>query len=327
MSFRGAIAAVVAMLLAPVAALAQGNVANVNLGTIVGANLRNNADGVLGMLGYSVLPGAAASSLQIIKGSTDNPGLSMGQFGSGFTVDDRFPLYLEGYLGYSRYDPGFVFQDPANRVRFLLPSNWNSVAANGGIGWDFALSDHWVLRPIATVMVGAVASDVTLASSYIAYKTNLSLKFLRNGYLYAAGAGGSLVLAYYIQRDAYDFDLELRSTNNYLTSWGGTSTAVRGQASSIATSIWTRLRWPTGFELFHGPLRYVVQLEQSTFYGDQARSLGFSELNSIGGGLEVDPSAYKLGAMGLYTQRVRIIGSYFFGAHVSGWSTGIGISF
>jgi len=315
------------MLLAPVPALAQVSLANVNLGTIVGANLRNNADGVLGMLGYSVMPGAAASSLQITKGATSDPGLSMGQFGSGFTVDDSFPLYLEGYLGYSRYDPGFVFQDTATRVSFRLPSHWNSVAANGGIGWDFALSDHWVLRPIATVMLGAVASDATLAAAYLAYKSNVSLKFLRNGALYAAGAGGSLVLAYYIRREAYDFDLELRSTNNYLTSWDGTSTAVRGQASSVATSVWTRLRWPTGFELFHGPLRYVVQVQQSSFYGDQARSLGFSQLFSVGAGLEVDPSAYKLGAMGLYTQRVRVIGSYFFGPHVSGWSTGIGISF
>jgi hypothetical protein len=63
--------------------------------------LRDNADGVLGLLGWSVIPGSAASSIQINRGSTGNPSINLGQLGSGFTFSDSFPLYLEDYLGYA----------------------------------------------------------------------------------------------------------------------------------------------------------------------------------------------------------------------------------
>lgn len=311
-------------------ALAQGALSNVNLGSILGSGLRRNADGVLGMLGYSVMPGAAASSLQISHAETSNPGLIMGQFGSGFTVSDSFPLYLEGYLGYSRYSPGFVFQDNVGRITARLPVDWNSVAATGGIGWDFKLSDHWVLRPIIDVTAGYVASDLTLAGAAISKHFNrdsLALRFLRNGTLNAAGAGASLVLAYYIKREAYEFDLELRSTNNYLTSYGGTSRAVRGEANAISAAIWARLRWPTGFTMLRRPVRYVLETQHSLSFGDQAKSLGFDRLSRVGGGLETDTGALNLGAFGMYAQRIRVTGSYIFGPNVSGWSSGIGISF
>jgi hypothetical protein len=328
MRWRAAFVAVGLMSASP--ALAQGALSNVNLGNILGSSLRRNADGVLGMLGYSVMPGAAASSLQISHAATSDPGLIMGQYGSGFTVSDSFPLYLEGYLGYSRYSPGFVFQDDVGRITARLPVDWDSVAATGGIGWDFKLSDHWVLRPIVDVTAGFVASDLTLAGAAIAShfdRNNLALKFLRNGTLNAAGAGASLVLAYYIKREAYEFDLELRSTNNYLTSYGGTSRAARGEANSISTAIWARLRWPTGFTMLRRPVRYVLETQHSLSFGDQAKALGFNHLSRIGAGLETDTGALKLGAFGMYAQRIRITGSYIFGPNVSGWSTGIGISF
>jgi hypothetical protein len=311
-------------------AMAQGVLSGVNVNPIFGSSIRRNADGVLAMMGYSVIPGAAASSLQISKAATSNPGLTMGQFGSGFTVADSFPLYLEGYVGYSRYSPGFVFQDSVSRVTARLPVDWNSLAASGGIGWDFKISDHWVLRPVVNVTAGLVASDLTLAGVAVAShfdQRNLVLKFLRRGTLNAAGAGASLVLAYYIKREAYDFDLEVRSTNNYLTSFGNTSQAVRGEATSISTAVWARLRWPTGFTMLRRPVRYVLETQHSLSFGDQAKALGFDRLSRIGGGLETDTGALNLGAAGLYMQRFRITGSYIFGPNVSGWSAGIGVSF
>ena len=72
---------------------------------IPGYSLQQAADGVLGLLGYNVIPDVTASSLSISRGGQTDTGLQTTQFGLGFTVDPDFPLYLEGFLGYSRYDP------------------------------------------------------------------------------------------------------------------------------------------------------------------------------------------------------------------------------
>jgi hypothetical protein len=55
------VALLVACLLSPSVAAAQAPASSVNLGDLVGATLRDNADGVLRMLSYSTTPGAAAS--------------------------------------------------------------------------------------------------------------------------------------------------------------------------------------------------------------------------------------------------------------------------
>jgi hypothetical protein len=319
-----ATAAAMFMLGAPATALAQSP-ARVDVGGVVGARLQGLANGVLGMLGYSVAPGVAASSIQINRGTTGNPSLTMGQIGSGFTIDPSFPLYMEGYLGYSRYDPKFVFSDGSDERQ--LPTRWNSVAATIGLGWDFQLNEHWVLRPIINGMMGYVASDATLVGLLLEHKTNADLQFLTRGHLNAVGIGGSLVLAYYLHREAYEFDMELRSTNLYLTSFGDTAQTVRGEATAISTSLWTRLRWPTGVEVFRRPLRWVVEGTHSELYGGEWRALGFNRLTSIGGGLEVDLGGLHIGALGLEVQRIRVTGKYFFGPQVSGAAAGIGISF
>jgi hypothetical protein len=249
----------------------------------------------------------------------------MGQIGSGFTVDPSFPLYLEGYLGYSRYDPKFVFSDGVEERS--LPTRWDSVSGTAGVGWDFNLTQHLVLRPIINATMGYVASDATLLGFLINHKTNVDLAFLRRGHLNAVGGGGSLVLGYYLHREAYELDTELRLTHIYLTSFGDTARAVQGQANSLSTSLWGRLRWPTGFELFERPVRYVVEGTHSELFGEYPHALGFNRLTSVGGGLEVDVGGLQIGALGLQMQRVRVTGNYFFGPHVSGASIGLGIGF
>ena len=85
---------------------------------IPGYSLQQTANGVLGLLGYNVVPDVTASSLTISRGGQEDTGLQTTQFGLGFTVDQDFPLYLEGFLGYSRYDPRFVFSDGAEHQPF-----------------------------------------------------------------------------------------------------------------------------------------------------------------------------------------------------------------
>jgi hypothetical protein len=142
---------------------------------------------VLGVPGYSVAPGIGTSSFQINRASTGSPGLILGQFGSGGTMSDSFALYLEGYIGYARYDPEFLFSEGQQERR--LPTRWNSLAGMAGIGWDFHLSEHWVLRPIVNGMVGYVASDANLFGLHLNFKTDTDLRFLSYGHLDSAGAG------------------------------------------------------------------------------------------------------------------------------------------
>jgi hypothetical protein len=298
--------------------------ARANAGGVVGVRLQNAANGILGMLSYTIVPGAAASSLQLNRNSTGKPNLTMGQIGSGFTIDPSFPLYMEGYLGYARYDPKFVFSDGEGERS--LPTRWNSIVGMVGIGWDFQLNEHWVLRPIISGNLGYVASDAELTGFLLQRRTNIELKFLERGHLNAIGAGGSLVLGYYIAREAYEFDMELRSTSLFLTSFGDTAQAVRGRANSLSASLWTRLRWPTGYEIFGRPLRYVVEGTHSELFADQARALGFNRITSVGGGLEVDVGGLRIGAFGLEAQRLRVTGNFFFGPGVSGASIQLGIS-
>jgi hypothetical protein len=145
--------------------------------------------------------------------------------------------------------------------------------------------------------------------------------------LNAAGGGGSLVLAYYLKRPDYELDFEARSTNAYLQTFGGTSAAVRGSAVSNAMSTWARLRWPAGVDMLGRPLRYVIDQQNSWFFDESAKSLGFAALHSIGGGLELDTGAHEIGAFGFNVQRLRVVARYFFGPHVSGYSVGLGVSF
>jgi hypothetical protein len=50
-------------------------------------------------------------------------------------VSKSFPLYLEGTLGYLRYDPDFIAT--SGEQEQSIPVKWNSFAATGGFGWDF----------------------------------------------------------------------------------------------------------------------------------------------------------------------------------------------
>ena len=72
-----------------------------------GQRIKQRADAVLTLMSYMIVPDITASDLNIGSGSDDKTELSITQFGGGATMGDTFPLYLEGAMGYSRYDPQF----------------------------------------------------------------------------------------------------------------------------------------------------------------------------------------------------------------------------
>ena len=291
---------------------------------IPGYNLQQTANGVLGLLGYNVVPDVTASSLSISRGGQEDTGLQTTQFGLGFTVDPDFPLYLEGFLGYSRYDPRFVFSE--GEKKSYLPTRWNNFSGTVGVGWDFPIIEGLVFRPILNAALGHVESDVSLIGRLLELKYNRELAFLDRGRMNAYGLGGSLMLDLNIPRPGYEVDLELRYTDIRLSTFGDTSSLVRGEAEAKTFNVWGRVRWPMDAEMFGRPLRWVVDFSHSRYFGDQV-ALGFDHLTKVGGGIEMNVGRYELGVWDFNMQSIRIVARYLFGQNVSGASIGLAVSF
>jgi len=94
----------------------------------------------------------------------------------------------------------------------------------------FPIAKELALRPIANFTLGRVTSDLSIAERVIEGETGREIEFLRHGQLDAVGYGGSLMLDYEHYREMYEIDVEVRLTDVYLQSFGGTSEAVQGSA-------------------------------------------------------------------------------------------------
>ncbi|CAM3975996.1 Autotransporter domain-containing protein [Bordetella tumbae] len=285
-------------------------------------DLQKRANGVLALMSFSIVPDITTSALSIGSGSAGTSGSSdfyMTQLGGGDTLSQSVPIYMEGVLAASRYDPTFVATQGAEQRR--IPTKWNSLSATGGIGWDFKLTDELKFRPIFNFALGNVTSDLRAASWYVGRRTGRDIDFLDRGSLNAYGLGGSVMLDYEHYRPGYEVDVELRYSDIRLKSFAS-SAAVQGRASARSANLWARYRAPTGMMLLQRPLRYVLELTHSEFLGDQRGVLGFDRLTSVGAGLELDSSAYNV-----VVTRTRLVGRYVFGNNVSGFSVGLAVSF
>ena len=287
---------------------------------ITGANVQKLANGIVGVMSYTVAPDVTTSSLAINNGSTSNSALSMTQFGGGFTWSKQTPLYLEGNAAYARYDPIFLVSDGTQERQ--VPTRWNSFSATGGIGWDFPLSEHWVIRPIFNFTLGHVVSDLKFLKFWVDNNTNADLSFLDGGELKAYGLGGSLMLDYEKFSPEHDDDLELRFTDVALRSYGSTALGVVGHAKSESVSLWMRRRIPTGWGVvWERPVRYVFEFATTRYLGDETE-LGLTQISSLGFGLELDSSA-----LDRFVTRWRMVGRYKFGPGMHGFSVGLAVSF
>jgi hypothetical protein len=285
-----------------------------------GTNLQRLANGIVGIMSYTVAPDVTTSSLSINNSATSNAALNMTQFGGGFTWSRDTPLFLEGNAAYSRYDPVFVASDGSDARQ--VPAKWNSISATGGIGWDFPVSEHWVVRPIFNFTLGRVVSDLRVAKFWVENNTNVDLNFLDGGTLRASGLGGSLMLDYEKFAPEADDDLEIRYTHVDLQSHGGSSEAMVGRAKAESISLWARRRVPTGWgTVWDRPVRYVFEFASTRFLGDE-KEAGLKLMNSVGFGLELDSSAKEM-----WVSRWRAVMRYKFGPDMSGWSLGLAVSF
>ncbi|WP_424812027.1 hypothetical protein [Roseococcus sp. YIM B11640] len=292
--------------------------------------LRSRGAGVLGLMGYNMTPDGSANAVQVNRTRTDSVGkgdrtLTLSQLGSGFTLSESFPLYLEGYIGTARYDPRAAFTGLGARD---VPLKWNNIAATVGVGYDIRIGEYLYLRPILNVAAGYAASDLSLFGAFVRYRTDTDLDFLTKRHVNVWGIGGSMVLAYYDHRPRREIDLELRYTQLHLRTFGDTLPSARGSAVAQTAALWARYRWPTGFEAFGRPVRWVIDSSASYYLGDQRDVMGFSWAVKVGGGIEFDVGRQEIGAAGLNLSRVRIIARYFFADNnITGTSIGLGFSF
>jgi hypothetical protein len=287
---------------------------------IAGANVQRLANGIVGIMSYTVAPDVTTSSLSFDNSATANADLSMTQFGGGFTWSKQTPLYLEGNAAYARYDPVFVASEGVDARE--VPAKWNSFSATGGVGWDFGLTEHWVARPIFNFTLGRVVSDLKVAKFWVENNTNLDLSFLDGGKLEAYGVGGALMLDYEKFTPGADDDVEIRYTNVDLRSRSSSDLGVVGRAKSESLSIWARRRVPTGWGVaWDRPVRYVYELATTRFLGDE-NEVGLERMSSVGFGLELDSSARDI-----WITRWRAVARYKFGPGMSGVQLGLAVSF
>jgi hypothetical protein len=291
-----------------------------------GHRIKQRADAVMTLMSFMIVPDITASDLNIGSGTDDKSELAITQFGGGATMGESFPLYLEGALGYSRYDPQFVISDGDQSRR--IPTKWNSLTTTGGIGWDFSLHrDRWggnlVLRPIANVMLGTMASDLRIGAWALERHKNADYDFLDGGRLNAYGLGGSLMLDYELLSKSQDIDIELRYTGMSLQTFGNTSSAVAGSATAQNLGLYLRRRAPIfDWTLLKSPVRYVLEGAHTEYLGDQRGKLGFDSLSSVGMGIELDSSKYPV-----FITRTRLVARYMFGNGTSGYGVGLAMSF
>lgn len=197
--------------------------------------VKHLADGVLTLMSFTTLPDITTSSLsfQEAQGTTENPDLYQTTLGGGFTLSESVPVYLEGTLGYSRYDPKFVFS--GGEEKRVIPTKWNSISATGGVGYDFPLSSDKELkiRPIFNFSLGRVTTDARLGQALLNFKfPGLDLDVIDGGSLNVYGLGGSIMLDWEHYRDDYEIDLEMRYSNIQLRTFGSTSDGLRGESEA-----------------------------------------------------------------------------------------------
>jgi len=296
------------------------------------AGLQSRRGGVLGLMGYNVVPDGSANAISLTRGSSgdknDNgsPGLTLGQFGFGFTVSDSLPLYLEIYAAYARYDPRYLFSggdvQRGNRLR------WNNLTSTIGVGWDFQIAQNLYIRPILNGAIAYAAGDSTMFGWLIDRRTGANITALTGNNVSAWGLGGSLVLAYYDARPRREIDIELRYTQIHLETFGDTLPAARGTSIARTVTWWGRYYWPTGWEAFGRPVRWLIDTNFSWYVGNQARAVGFTWATRVGAGIAMDLGRQEFGVAGINVGRLGLIASVLYGDRgVTGHSLGITMSF
>lgn len=278
---------------------------------------------LLVFVNFTALPEISSGDLVVdaVIGEPD-AGLSSTRLAGGMTFDlESFPLYLEGNLGTARLDAEFLVNDPVVGP-VGLDTDWTIYAASGGIGVDFAVSEHWVLRPILVAGLSHI-SNSTGFSGPGGDDVRAGLDgFLTNWNAQAGLYGRAAMAEYENLGDRYELNAKLRLTHVEVVTIDTPSSEFDARIGADTANLFARLGQPMPFRLFDRPLRWLLQGSGSVFLGDQRDVLGFSWFSSAGVGLEADLAGHND-----YVSRARPAVSAVVGNRVSGYAIGLGVSF
>jgi len=248
--------------------------------------LERFASEALATFGLVAIPNESASTLSVKSTGTDGNSFRSIQFGGGKRMWEDLPIWLEGYVGYQRYDPQFVLTN--GNQDLSVRAKWTGIAATGGIGWDYRFAPNWSFRPIFNLSLGRILSDAAISSSTPGSPGGPNLDFLSNGGLTVLGVGGSFLLDYENHTRSRDLDFRLRYTQMRLMTIGGSS-GIDAVSDVATASAWVRARYPIpGLKAFRRPVKSVWEATLSSYPGDQGKLLDIKWLGSLGAGLELD---------------------------------------
>ncbi len=282
-----------------------------------------NAQGSLAILGLAGIPDDAASVIFLESNKSNRDfDYKSAQIGGGFRLSADLPLYLEGYIGYARYDPNLLLEDGTDTAS--LPLKWTSVAATGGIGWQFDLGHDFYIRPLAHLSIGRTQSDASVGTQAVANKLGLNVDYLRSGGLWAGGYGASVTFGFdRTFRNDHQLEARLRSTYIEYHAFDDEDQDILASATAANAVLWSRYRFPTQLMAFSRPIRGVVDFSYSYLLGDQSDVLGTDWLAKVGGGFELDISETNIP----WVTAARFMLRYYGSDTVNGFTAGLGISF
>lgn len=283
---------------------------------------RENAEGTLAILSLAALPDDSASSIFLESGEDDREfTYKSAQLGGGFRLTEDLPIFFEGYIGYARYDPVLLIGGEGGES--AAPLKWTSVAATGGVGYQFDLNEHWHFTPMVHLSLGRTQSDASVAAQILAEKLGIDADFLESGGIWAGGVGASASLAYDRRFDS-GHELEFRARYTFLHYEPiGDDEDLLVSVDAENAVLWTRYHFPTGWDAFGVPVRGVTDFSISYLAGDQAAVLNTEWLARVGVGLELDVSETWVP----WVSGARFMVRYYGSDTVTGYTAGIGISF
>jgi len=290
---------------------------------IIGGSVERHATAALAVLGITAVPNETASTLFMdgTGGGGENFDYQSGQIFGGFTISDEYPIFFEGLIGGARFRPNVVVGGADEET--VIPLKWTSVAATGGLGYDFALTENLALRPIFNFSLGYVVSDATILAKFLEKYTDIDIDDLVSDGLVAGGVGGSLMLEYTLRKPEYDVDITLRHTTMEFIPIGA-SRNINANATAISTTMWNRLRVPiSDWRVMGNPVRSVWEASFSHLPGDQGKALNSEWLAQFGAGIELDSTDTWVPLV----TRTRLVARYAVGEEVQGYSLGLAVSF
>jgi len=176
---------------------------------------------------------------------------------------------------------------------------------------------------MAHITLGRIQTDLSVGAQVIAERIGLDVQALLNGGVTAGGYGASIALEYNRRWDSdWEADFSLRHTHIRLLPIAGDKDLI-GEADSITTTLWTRLRQPTGYELFERPVRIVYEASGSLLPGDQGDILETDWLAQVGFGGEIDLDETWVP----WVTTTRLVARYTLGEKLEGFSVGLACSF